>query len=148
MGILRKLSKRSKKDVPEKEGRKAQEKEQQAAAIVKEEKPAEASVAKEISEKTSLKAYKYLVKPVISEKAMDMKAGLNKYVFEVSLGANKIEISKAIEELYGIKPISINIVSVKGKNVRYGRNRGKMKDWKKAIVTLKEGDSIEVVEGV
>jgi large subunit ribosomal protein L23 len=92
-------------------------------------------------------AYKVLVKPLITEKATEIGA-FNKYVFEVDKNANKIEIAKAINEVYGVKPLDINIIRMKGKKVRYGRTLGKKKDWKKAIVTLEEGKSIKIYEGV
>ena len=92
-------------------------------------------------------AYKVLVKPLITEKATNLGAE-NKYVFEVSTQANKIEIAKAINEVYGIKPVSVNIVKVKGKKIRNGRTLGSRKDWKKAIIKLPEGKTIKVYEGV
>ncbi|MFA6253519.1 MAG: 50S ribosomal protein L23 [Patescibacteria group bacterium] len=90
---------------------------------------------------------KYLVKPVISEKSTMVNA-LNKYVFEVSIDANKVEIKKAIQELYNVRPISVNIINSAGKSVRSGRNYGQTKKVKKAIVTLKKGDSIKLYEGI
>ncbi len=92
-------------------------------------------------------AYRILVKPLITEKAT-MLGAENKYVFAVSRDSNKIEIARAINEVYGIKPVSVNIIKVKGKNVRYGRTQGKQKDWKKAIIELPEGKTIKVYEGV
>ena len=92
-------------------------------------------------------AYKILARPLITEKATDLGVE-NKYVFEVSLRSNKIEIAKAINEVYGIKPVSVNIIKVKGKKTRYGKTTGKRKDWKKAIIQLPEGKSIKVYEGV
>lgn len=92
-------------------------------------------------------AYKVLVKPLITEKATNLGAE-NKYVFEVSTQANKIEIAKAVNEVYGIKPVSVNIVKVKGKKTRNGRTLGSRKDWKKAIIKLPEGKTIKVYEGV
>lgn len=92
-------------------------------------------------------AYRILIKPMITEKA-SIEAVHNKYYFEVARNTNKIEIAKAIEEVYGIKPISVNIINMDGKNVRYGRISGKRKDWKKAIVTLPEGKTINLYEGV
>lgn len=92
-------------------------------------------------------AYRVLVKPVVTEKAADLGKE-NKYVFEVSLKANKIEVAKAVEEIYGIKPISVNIIRAGGKSVRYGRTQGRKKNWKKAIVKLPEGSSIKIYEGV
>ena len=73
---------------------------------------------------------------------------MNKYFFEVAKNANKIEVAKAIQEIYGVKPVSVNIIRMQGKKVGQGRTRGKRKDWKKAIITLKKGESIKVYEGV
>ncbi len=92
-------------------------------------------------------AYKILIKPLVTEKATDL-ANFNKYCFEVAKNANKIEIQKAIKNLYGVEPLDINIINMRGKRVRYGRVSGKKKNWKKAIVTLKQGDKIEIYEGV
>jgi large subunit ribosomal protein L23 len=92
-------------------------------------------------------AYKVLLKPLITEKAAHLGTE-NKYVFYVATDANKIEISKAINEVYGVKPVSINIVRMQGKNVTYARIKGKRKDWKKAIVMLPKGKTINIYEGV
>lgn len=86
---------------------------------------------------------KILIRPIITEKATFL-SGDNKYVFEVSSDANKIEVGKAFETTYKMKPIKINIIKVKGKAVRYGRTSGRTKLWKKAIITLKAGDKIEL----
>lgn len=95
----------------------------------------------------SKNAHKVLKKPLITEKATNL-SDKNKYIFEVSDSSNKIEVAKAIYEVYGVKPVSVNIVSVIGKKKRRGRVIGKRKDWKKAIVTLKQGDEIKIYEGV
>ncbi|MGC9049085.1 MAG: 50S ribosomal protein L23 [Patescibacteria group bacterium] len=87
-------------------------------------------------------AHRILIKPIITEKATGLET-LNKYVFEVSPRTNKIEIKKAIKELYNVEPLKIQIINIKGKFVRYGRARGKTKNWKKAIVTLKRGEKID-----
>ena len=92
-------------------------------------------------------AYRILVKPLISEKAAAL-GGENKYVFFVATDANKISVKKAIEEVYNVKPIAVNIINMEGKVVRRGRVTGQRKDYKKAIITLKKGDSITVYEGV
>lgn len=98
-------------------------------------------------EKKHGKAYKILVNPLITEKASAMGAE-NKYIFKVAKNANKIEIAEAIEEVYNIKPVSINIIKMIGKKVRHGRTSGKRKDWKKAIITLRKGENIKIYEGV
>lgn len=92
-------------------------------------------------------AYKVLVKPLITEKAASMSAE-GKYAFEVSVDANKIEIADAIEEVYGLRPKSVNVINMLGKKVRFGRTMGRRKDWKKAIVTLGKGETINIYEGV
>ena len=91
-------------------------------------------------------AFKQLIRPVITEKASFLGPN-SQYVFEVAPRANKIEIKKAVEKLYGVKPVKVNIINVRGKNVRYGRQWGKLKNWKKAIVTLKNEDKIDVYAG-
>lgn len=93
------------------------------------------------------RAYKTIVKPLITEKVSGL-AVLNKYVFAVANNANKIEVAKAMKEIYGIKPSGVNIVRMSGKKARYGRISGRRKDWKKAIVTLPKGEAIKIYEGV
>jgi len=92
-------------------------------------------------------AYKVLIKALITEKASYLKSE-NKYLFEVNSVTNKNEIKKAIYHVYGVWPIRINVSNLGGKNKRYGRNTGVTRARKKAIVTLKQGDSIELYEGV
>jgi len=86
-----------------------------------------------------------LLRPIITEKATDQEAK-GCYIFEVSLKANKTSIKKVIEEIYGVKPLRVNIIKVRGKRVRYGRSTGKTKTWKKALVFLKKGDKIEFIK--
>jgi len=86
---------------------------------------------------------KILIRPIVTEKSTFLEKD-RKYVFEVSSTANKIEIKKAIEKIYKIKPIKVNIIKIKGKVVRYGKTSGRTKKWKKAIVTLKKGEKIEL----
>jgi large subunit ribosomal protein L23 len=89
------------------------------------------------------RAYHILSRPIITEKlTMD-----GRYGFRVSSDANKIEISKAVAKVYGVKPVAVNIINVRGRKVRYGRTSGTTSSWKKAIVTLKKGDKIDIVEG-
>lgn len=86
-----------------------------------------------------------LIRPIISEKStgfMDM----NKYVFQVSMNANKIVVAKAVKSVFGVQPESVNITVVRGKRRRLRYRFGKTAAWKKAIVTLKAGDKIEVFE--
>jgi len=89
-----------------------------------------------------------ILKPVITEKSTDgLQEG--KYTFKVDKNANKLEIAKAVEELFDVKVAKVNTVNCKGKTKRVGRFEGKTSDWKKAIVTLKEDSkSIEFFEGM
>lgn len=92
-------------------------------------------------------AYRVLIKPMLTEKSSNLTS-VNQYVFMVDNTANKISIAKAVEDVYGVKPLSVNIVRMKGKKVNRGRISGRRKDFKKAIVTLKQGESISIYEGV
>lgn len=108
---------------------------------------AEGKVKKDKNKKVAGRAYRVLVRPMVTEKATNLSS-VNQYVFMIDNDANKIEVSKAIYEVYGVKPTEVNIIKVKGKKVNRGRITGKRKDFKKAIVTLKKGESISVYEGV
>ena len=87
-------------------------------------------------------------RPVITEKATWLKEKSNKYVFEVSKDCNKIEIKSAIEKLFGVTVKNVQTYITHGKVRSRGRFSGKRPDWKRAIVQLKDGDSIEFFEGV
>lgn len=88
-----------------------------------------------------------IVQPLISEKAAGL-AGANQYVFIVRKGANRQQVCTAIKSMYGVSPLGVNILNVRGKKVRFGRKEGTRSDWKKAIVTLPIGQTINVHEGV
>ena len=93
-------------------------------------------------------AYDIILKPVITERSMAGTAD-KKYTFYVATSANKIEIAKAVEEIFGVKVTKVNTISVKGRFKRMGRNEGYKPDWKKAIVTLSEDSkTIEFFEGM
>ncbi len=77
-----------------------------------------------------------IVRPIITEDSMARLAD-KKYTFEVAAGANKIEIKKAVEEIFKVEVLKVNTISVKSKNKRVGYHLGKTSEWKKAIVTLK-----------
>lgn len=90
-----------------------------------------------------------IIRPVITEKSMAGMAENNKYTFEVAKSANKIEIAKAVEELFKVEVSKVNTVSMRGKLRRQGRTQGYTPSWKKAYVTLKEGSKkIEFFEGM
>lgn len=92
-------------------------------------------------------AHRVLIRPLITEKAANFGV-LNKYAFVVTGNSNKVEVAKAVLAVYGVKPVNVNIVCVKGKAVTRGRIKGRRSDLKKAIVTLKKGDTIQIYEGV
>ncbi len=84
---------------------------------------------------------------MITEKSTRQKEEGRQYVFEVDRDANKVEIQSAVERLFKVKVLQVRTSNVLGKVKRLGRRYGKRADWKKAIVTLKEGDRIDFFEG-
>ena len=88
-----------------------------------------------------------IIRPIITEKGTE-EMGQGRYIFEVGKGANKHLIKKAVEELFKVQVVNVNTMTVRGKYRGFGRFTGTSKDWKKAIVTLREGDSIPLFEGV
>ena len=87
-------------------------------------------------------------RPLITEKGTELKDHHNQYLFEVVRDANKIEIKRAVESLFRVKVLQVRTLPLKGKEKRVGRFVGRTPDLKKAVATLKEGDSIEFFEGV
>ncbi|MCA9823926.1 MAG: 50S ribosomal protein L23 [Dehalococcoidia bacterium] len=96
---------------------------------------------------SELHPYAVLLRPLITEKSTVL-AGDDKYVFEVDLRANKNQIKEAVELAFDVKVADVNTMKMKGKNKRFGRRVTKQPDWKKAIVTLQTGHSIELFEGI
>ncbi len=90
-----------------------------------------------------------IIKPVITEKSMTGVASGNKYTFRVAKKATKIDIARAVEEIFNVKVAKVNTVNVRGRLRRQGRNEGYTPSWKKAYVTLVEGSKpIEFFEGM
>ena len=89
-----------------------------------------------------------LRRPIITEKATWMKEDSNKYVFEVDKNCNKIEIRKAVEEQFKVTVKDVRTYNTHGKVRTRGKFKGRRPDWKRAIVQLKEGDTIEFFESV
>ena len=85
-----------------------------------------------------------IIRPVITEHSYDMMAA-NCYTFEVAKTANKIEIAQAIEAIFNVKVVKVNTLNVKAKPKRMRYQKGFTRTWKKAMVTLKEGDKIEIL---
>jgi len=88
-------------------------------------------------------AHSIIMSPLRTEKGTNLLV-YNKYLFWVDRRANKIEIKDAVEELYKVTVEKVNTVTVKGKKRRVRYVQGKTSDWKKAVVTLKSGDKIEI----
>lgn len=98
----------------------------------------------------SLNAYTTLIRPVVTEKST-MLAERGQYVFEVARDANKVQIKQAVEEAFASRKIrvrAVNVLRVPGKERRFGRHFGMSAAWKKAIVTLEPGQSLDLLEGL
>lgn len=91
--------------------------------------------------------YEVLRKPLITEKNTELQAQ-GKYFFEVAKEANKLQIKQAVEKAFGVTVMATNVMTVPGKKRRMGKNEVLSPSWKKAVVTLKSGDKIELFEGV
>ena len=85
-------------------------------------------------------------RPIVSEKSVTLREELNQVTFEVRRDANKVEIRKAVESLLEAKVSSVNTMIVRGKGKRMGRFSGRRPNWKKAVVTLVEGETIEALD--
>ena len=94
-------------------------------------------------------AYDIIKRPVITEQSMEMTE-MKRYTFEVAKSANKIEIAKAVEEIFGVKVVKVNTLNMRGKEKRTGAYpKGRRPSWKKAVVTLSEDSkTIEFFEGM
>jgi large subunit ribosomal protein L23 len=95
----------------------------------------------------NLVAQDVIVRPIISEKAERGREASRQYAFEVHRDATKIQVKGAVEKLFGVKVTAIRTNIARGKNKRVGRFMGRRPNWKKAIVTLREGDTIALFEG-
>jgi large subunit ribosomal protein L23 len=94
-----------------------------------------------------LTSHQILVRPIVTEKNT-MLNEVGKYCFEVLLAANKIEIKRAVEEVFSVHVTGVNIIKVPGKMRRMGKTSGMTRTWKKAIVTLADGERIDLFQGV
>ena len=102
-------------------------------------------MAKEVNKIENI-AYRILVEPWITEETTRI-AELNKYVFKVAIGATKDEVKRSIEEIYGVKVEAVNTIRIPAKKRMRGAKVGWKSSYKKAIVTVKEGDKIDLFEG-
>lgn len=92
--------------------------------------------------------YSIIKKPLLTEKGSTLKESKNKVLVEVSPDANKMEIKRAVEEIFKVKVEKVSTINTKGKWKRYGRSIGKRPDRKKAVITLKKGEKLDFIEGV
>ncbi len=92
--------------------------------------------------------YSVLKRPIITEKTNHLRDEANQYVFEVEPGATKVDVRRAVEEIFSVRVTNIRTVNVRGKVKRFKRFLGKRPNWKKAIVTVRDGDAIDLFEGV
>ena len=92
--------------------------------------------------------HEVIVRPVITEKSTEQLDRHHAYTFVVDKGANKYEIAQAVQTLFNVKVESVRTMNYTGKERRVGRHVGRRAAWKKAVVTLRDGDSIEIFEGV
>ncbi len=87
-------------------------------------------------------------RPLVTEKSTQANEETNKVTFVVRRDANKIEIKRAVEEVFGVSVLGVRTLNNRGKKKRVGARQGRKPDWKKAVVSLREGDRIDLFEGV
>ena len=92
--------------------------------------------------------YQIVIKPLVTEKGTTMLSEGNWVTFKVHTDANKIELRDAIQKIFTVSVLQVNTQIVRGKRKRFGKTVGHSKAWKKAMVRVKEGDKIEIFEGV
>ena len=95
----------------------------------------------------AIHVYSVIVRPLITEKGT-LLGDQNKYAFRVATGANTLQIKEAVEKAFDVHVLKVNTMIMPGKTRRVGRSHGVTAEWKKAIVTLTEGERIEFFEGV
>ena len=93
-----------------------------------------------------MNAHDVIIRPIVSEKSYDLMEQ-NRYTFEVDRRASKPQIARAVEEIFGVSVSKVNTMNMRGKPRRLRYNKGLSRSWKKAIVTLKEGDTIDLFAG-
>ena len=92
-------------------------------------------------------ARQIIIKPMVTEKTTTARELSNQYAFRVVANATKRQIAEAVEEIFEVKVVKVRTIRMEGKLKRLGRNLGRRPSWKKAIVTLAEGDSVDFFEG-
>ncbi len=156
MGLLDKLKKTKKEaEKPqEKVGKvdveKKTEKSEKAVSADKQAKPAKKFTTPQKSKPakgSKSAAYKVLLQTAVSEKAANAENS-GQYTFKVAVNSNKEQIKDAVETVYGVRPKKVRTMNMEGKTVRFGTRFGRRKEWKKAIVILPKGKTINIHEGV
>jgi large subunit ribosomal protein L23 len=94
-----------------------------------------------------MSVYEIIRRPIITEKTT-MLGDQHQYAFEVAWNANKVEVKRAVEQIFKVNVRAVNMLHVRAKSRRMGRSQGMTTPWKKAIVTLQAGQSIELFQGV
>lgn len=94
--------------------------------------------------KTKINKDQVIIRPHLTEKATQLNQA-GQYVFQVHPKANKMEVSQAIQRIFKVKPVSVRVIFLPGKKRRLGRSEGRRPGYKKAIVQLKKGESIELL---
>ena len=96
--------------------------------------------------KTTIKSYDCIIKPFLSEETMKNMETLNKITVQVNKNSNKVEIKNAFEAIFGVKVQQVNVSNVRAKDKRVGKYSGKTSSYKKAVVTLAEGQSLDLLK--
>jgi large subunit ribosomal protein L23 len=147
MALLDRFKKKEKKEAPAKQ-KEIKEKKPVLEEVALDKKKETTKPAKKVSRKVTPQVYQIIREPHITEKATWL-TDQNKYVFKIYPKANKVEVKKAVEALYGVKVEKVHIVHLAPKKRRLGRyegwRQGLKKGFKKAIVTLKQGEKIELL---
>jgi len=138
MGLLSKTKKDSNEKVEKKDV-------QKKSATVKVEEKNDNKIVTSV--RGGENAHTVLIRSLVSEKST-MQESMGQYTFVVAKDANKVAIKNAIQQVYGVMPKRIRVMHYEGKRMRFGKNKGKRSDWKKAVAYLPKGKSIDIHEGV
>ncbi len=93
-------------------------------------------------------ARQVILTPLVTEKSTAARESHNRYSFRVPRNVTKVQIARAVEEIFSVKVTAVHTISMQGKEKRLGRNIGRRPSWKKAVVTLAEGQKVDFFEGV
>lgn len=127
--------------------KKANEAVETKTAEVKEKKTSKKATKETVKVgKTTVKSYECIIKPILSEETMKNMETLNKITVQVNKNSNKIEIKNAFEAIFGVKVKQVNVSNVRAKDKRVGKYSGKTSSYKKAVITLAEGQSLDLLK--